>query len=179
MRIVLQTLILLTTITMNAQLLIYDFTQNNKSDDWYIVDDRVMGGVSQGLMSVNQAGFGVFQGVVSTANYGGFSSVRHAFKPISVSNYKTIVVKLKGDGKPYQCRIKPSANTYYSYIYTFETSGDWQTIEIPLREMFPSFRGRKLDLPNFDQDVIAEIAFLIGNKKNESFQLLIELIHLK
>jgi len=34
--------------------------------------------------------------------------------------------------------------------------------------LYPSFRGRKLDLPNFSHDYIEEIVFLIGNKKPEN-----------
>jgi hypothetical protein len=45
--------------------------------------------------------------------------------------------------------------------------------------MYPSFRGRKLDKPNFSEDYIEEIAFLIGNKSEEKFQLLIDKIELK
>jgi hypothetical protein len=45
--------------------------------------------------------------------------------------------------------------------------------------MYPSFRGRKLDAPNFSHDSIEEIVFLIGNKKNERFELIIDKIALK
>jgi hypothetical protein len=45
--------------------------------------------------------------------------------------------------------------------------------------MYPSFRGRKLDQPNFSDDYIEEITFLIGNKKEEDFQLLIAKIELR
>ena len=38
---------------------------------------------------------------------------------------------------------------------------------------------RKLDIPNWDHDIIQEITFLIGNKKNEEFSLLIDYIRLK
>ena len=44
--------------------------------------------------------------------------------------------------------------------------------------MYPSFRGRKLDQPDFDHKQIEEIAILIGNKRNEKFQLLIDKIEL-
>ncbi|MFN4198010.1 MAG: CIA30 family protein, partial [Flavobacterium sp.] len=54
-----------------------------------------------------------------------------------------------------------------------------EIIEIPLNRMYPSFRGRTLNLPNFEANTIEEIAFLIGNKKNESFTLLIDKIELK
>ena len=45
--------------------------------------------------------------------------------------------------------------------------------------MYPSFRGRRLDEPNFSHDYIEEIVFLIGNKKNENFELIIDKIALK
>ena len=52
-------------------------------------------------------------------------------------------------------------------------------MEISLSNMYPSFRGRKLALPNFSSKNIEEITFLIGNKKEESFQLEIDKIYLK
>jgi hypothetical protein len=56
----------------------------------------------------------------------------------------------------------------------FLTSGEWQEIKIPLKEMYPSFRGRRLNQPNFSTHYMEEIAFLIGNKKEENFELLID-----
>ena len=45
--------------------------------------------------------------------------------------------------------------------------------------MYPSFRGRKLDEPNFFHKSIEEVTFLIANKKNEEFILLIDKIELR
>ena len=104
---------------------------------------------------------------------------KHEFNSIKVDSDAKISIKLKGDGKNYQLRVKNNSRNYYSYISTFSTSGEWQEIEIPLKEMYPSFRGRKLDAPNFSHDYIEEIVFLIGNKKNETFKLLIDTIELK
>jgi hypothetical protein len=96
-----------------------------------------------------------------------------------VTKDSKVRIRLKGDGKNYQFRIKDKATSYYSYITTFKTSGDWETIEIKLSELYPSFRGQTLNLPNFDSDSFEEIVFLIGNKKNESFQLVIDKIELE
>jgi hypothetical protein len=74
--------------------------------------------------------------------------------------------------------VKHDSDTYYSYIAPFATSGEWQEIEIPLAEMYPSFRGRKLDLPNFSHNTIEELTFLIGNKKPQEFKLMIDTIQL-
>lgn len=159
--------------------LIYDFNKDSDPEDWRVVDDAVMGGRSSGKIELNKDGHGVFTGEVSLENNGGFSSVRHSFEKMSVKGYSTVYLKIKGDGKDYQFRIKANESDDHSYIKTFSTSGEWQTIEIPLEEMYPSYRGRKLDKPNFDKDQIEEIAFLIGNGKEQSFKLMIDNVVLR
>ena len=158
---------------------IFDFNKNSDIKKWTVVDDIVMGGRSSGSFGLNEDGHGIFQGFVSLENNGGFSSVRYQFEKIDVQTFTKIILKIKGDGKQYQCRIKANASDQYSYISTFSTTGDWQEVEIILKNMQPSYRGNKLDIPNFSKDHIEEIAFLIGNKNEEKFQLLIDKIELK
>ncbi|MFN3640802.1 MAG: CIA30 family protein, partial [Flavobacterium sp.] len=143
------------------------------------VDDVVMGGRSNGNFTINSEGHGVFSGKVSTENNGGFSSVRYQTEKINTTQKSTIILHVKGDGKVYQLRIKDRVNNYYSYITEFKTSGNWETINIPLRDLYPSFRGTRLNMANFNSDSFEEIAFLIGNKKNESFILMLDTIELK
>lgn len=158
---------------------IFDLNKNSDIKNWTVVDDIVMGGRSSGSFGLNEDGHGIFQGFVSLENNGGFSSVRYQFKKIDVQTFTKIILKIKGDGKQYQFRIKANASDQYSYISTFSTTGDWQEVEIILKNMQPSYRGNKLDIPNFSKDQIEEIAFLIGNKNEEKFQLLIDKIELK
>ncbi|CAM3703647.1 CIA30 family protein [Flavobacterium gelidilacus] len=159
--------------------MIYDFNKDSSKNDWKIIDDGVMGGESQGKFSINEDGNGVFKGTVSLENNGGFSSVRHQFDKIKATKDSKVLIRLKGDGKEYQFRIKDKSSAYYSYITTFKTSGEWETVSIKLSDLYPSFRGRKLSLPNFESDSFEEIVFLIGNKKNESFQLILDKIELE
>lgn len=159
--------------------MLFDFNKKCDLSDWLIVDDRVMGGVSQGQFMLNDDGHGVFKGDVSTANNGGFSSLRHRFESKEISSYKTVSIKLKGDGKKYQFRTKTSSRDWHSYITHFETSGEWETVDINLKDLYPSFRGRELDKPNYPGEIMEEIAFLISNKKDESFELIIDNITLK
>lgn len=163
---------------MMRSLIIYDFSTNSNLNDWIIIDDVVMGGVSDGNFSINDEGNGVFSGYVSLENNGGFSSVRH-YCNIKTSKDGIVVLHLKGDGKSYQFRVKDKRNQYYSYITTFKTSGEWETIEIELKNLYPSFRGRRLNLTKFEANTIEEIAFLIANNKNESFVLELDKIELK
>ncbi|WP_340199218.1 CIA30 family protein [Ascidiimonas sp. W6] len=164
---------------MLPTLTIFDFHKNANLDRWNVVDDVVMGGRSNGNFFINENGHGVFKGNVSLENNGGFSSVRYRPESIETQSYKSILIRLKGDGNRYQFRIKSNTQDYYSYISYFETNTDWQIIEINLKDMYPTFRGRKLDMPKYSDNQISEIAFLIGNKKAQDFELVIDKITLQ
>ncbi len=159
--------------------LLYDFTPEASLNGWTIVDDVVMGGRSNGRMYINESGNGVFEGSVSLENNGGFSSIRYAFRKIDSSPYSSFALRLKGDGKKYQLRVRSIRDQYYSYVKDFETTGLWETIIIPFNEMYPAFRGRKLNIKNYDGSEMMEISLLIGNKTEESFQLEIDRIELR
>ena len=170
--------ILLTLFGMQQEI-IFDFNKDSNIKDWRVVNDGVMGGLSQGEFELSADGHGVFYGHVSTKNNGGFSMIRYPIQEIKSDKSSKIILKIKGDGKKYQLRIKNNQSNFYSYITTFKTSGEWEEIVIPVKEMFPSFRGRKLNQANFSHDKIEEIAFLIANKKEENFKLMIDSIELK
>jgi len=167
------------SLLLNTNHTIVDFTVNSKLYSWAIVNDVVMGGKSTSTISINTEGNAVFKGEVSLENNGGFSSLRHRFDKLDVSKFKKIKIRLKGDGKKYQFRLKPSMFTQYSYVYNFQTNGDWQIIEINLTDFTPVFRGRKLDMPNFSGTELEEIGFLIGNKQQEKFELILDTIILE
>lgn len=164
-------LLLLLTLVQMQPMVLFDFTEGTNLDNWRIVDHVVMGGMSQGSFYLNESGHGTFSGKVSLENYGGFSSVRYNFSQIDVQSYSHIQMRLKGDGKRYQFRVKSSRWDRHSYVYTFQTSGEWETINIPLAEMMPQFRGRQLRMENYPGEKLEEIAFLIGNKRAEKFNL--------
>jgi hypothetical protein len=158
--------------------MIYDFSANDNLKGWFIVNDDVMGGRSKSTFEISPNQTGIFKGTVSLENNGGFASIHYRFPLKKIGEAKTLRLYVKGDGRKYQARIYASASDYYSYISYFQTNGEWQHIDIPLAEMYPSFRGRKLDMPKFSSSSIEEVALLIGNKKAETFKLEIGKIEL-
>lgn len=159
--------------------LIFDFNHNSNITGWKVTDDVVMGGRSNGKFKMDSDGNGVFFGDVSLDNNGGFSSVRYQFDKINTTKDSKVLIRLKGDGKEYQFRVKSNRNTYYSYVTIFKTTGDWENVVINLKDLYPSFRGQTLNIPNFAGNSIEEIVFLIGNKKNESFNLVLDRIDME
>lgn len=158
---------------------IVDFNKDSDLSDWYIVDDGVMGGRSDGNMIIDEDGHAKFYGTVSLENYGGFTSARMQFDTKDISAFAICKIRLKGDGKNYQFRTKSNLYQRHSYIYEFSTSGEWEEIRIPLKELYPSFRGRKLAMENYPKKELAEIVFLIANKRNEEFAILLDRITLE
>ena len=155
-------------------LVIFNFTKEADLKNWNVVNDTVMGGVSTGKMGEDPAGNGLFEGHVSLDNNGGFTSVRYDAGKIKLQGYSKFLIVLKGDGKPYQFRVKTNTKDYYAYVCSFETTGNWQTIEIPFSNMVPSFRGQLLNMANFSGDYMEEIGILIGNKIAEDFKMAID-----
>ena len=162
-----------------STLTIYDFSKTSDIPNWYVVNDGVMGGISRGMLELSAEGHGVFRGTVSMENNGGFSSIRYSLPTQEITGYDYMVLRVKGDAKKYQFRVKSKRSQYYSYVAYFETTGKWESIRIPLKEMYPVFRGYRLDQPNYDGTQLEEVGILIGNKKAEEFRLEIDSIQLE
>ena len=171
--------ILFSVTQMLQSQILFDVQSKTNMDNWKIVNDDVMGGRSKSNFQINTEGYAEFSGIVSLENYGGFASVRNRLYASNLNDKKYVVLHLKGDGKNYQFRLKHKKSDYHTYVYTFPTQGNWEEIKIPINAMNPQFRGRQLNMANFNHESIEEMAFLIANKKNESFNLEIKTIEIK
>ena len=155
---------------------IYSFSSQTMVGEWRIVNDGVMGGISKSSLLLTSSGHGKFAGHVSLANNGGFASIQLNKKIGLTAENKFVLLKVKGDGKQYEFRIKAKTSQNASYVHPFSTSGEWQLIKLPLAQFYPQFFGRILDSPNFNFQTIEQLSFLIANKREEDFELLIDFI---
>ena len=133
--------LLLSLMMVSNNPVLFDFSKESDLSSWYVVNDGVMGGLSEGALELTSEGHGSFTGQVRLENYGGFTSIRCATGKIETPEGAIVRMRVKGDGKNYQFRVKHKSRDYQSYITTFSTSGEWETIEIPLSKLYPSFRG--------------------------------------
>jgi hypothetical protein len=158
---------------------IYRFTTSTKVNEWRIVNDGVMGGISKSSLILNDLGNGQFMGHVSLANNGGFASIQ-LNKTIQLADEKKfILLRVKGDGKSYEFRLKSQISQSESYVHQFTTTREWEIIKLAISEFYPQFFGRKLNKPNFNFKSIEQLSFLIANKQEEDFKLLIDWIGLE
>lgn len=175
-----KTLFILMTLSIMSTTMIYDFNKESSKTDWIIEDDGAKDGIPQGKFSIDKDGNGVFSGTNSFDNNGVYASVRRQFDKIQTNENSKILIRLKGDGNEYQFKIKDKSDVLYSYMTTFETSGKWETIEIKLSDLYPSYRGlRQQNSSNYNRDSFVEIAFFIANTEKKSFKLILDKIELK
>ncbi|MBM3211673.1 DUF4174 domain-containing protein [Candidatus Poribacteria bacterium] len=156
---------------------LFDFSKADEGGNWSIVNDDVMGGISQSDMIVTNESIAIFQGTLSLENYGGFASVRTKPANFELSGYDGIAIRVKGDGRKYQLRLRTDDRLDgVSYQQEFQTMANkWTNIKLPFDEFVPTFRGRIVaDAPDLSPGKIRQIGFLIADKKPGSFRLEID-----
>jgi hypothetical protein len=127
--------------------IIFDFRDSTTplNQIWGALDDVVMGGVSASGIQPDAEGAS-FTGYVSTANSGGFASVRtrNFDPPLDLSKALGIELQLKGDGKRYKFLLRDEETwDSVAYAYSFNTkSGVWLTVRIPFAELVPVLRAK-------------------------------------
>jgi hypothetical protein len=125
-----------------------------------------MGGVSQSEIRLTETG-ALFTGNVSTANSGGFASVRtRNLEPvIPLADYEGVQLRIKGDGNRYKFLLRTEAKwDGTAYSYAFDTQPDtWLDIQIPFSQLTPVFRAKTLpDAPPIDRDRICSWQLMLS-----------------
>ena len=149
------------------------------SGEWLVVNDGVMGGLSSSGIRGTGEGTGLFSGELSLENNGGFASVRCLVGLTDLSDFDGLVVRVRGDGRSYQLRLRGSDRfdgvAYRAFFDTID--GEWVMARIPFEDFLPTFRGRTLtDAPTLDVSQIAQVAFLVADKQPGSFALEIDFV---
>jgi NADH dehydrogenase [ubiquinone] 1 alpha subcomplex assembly factor 1 len=160
-----------------SALMLTDFAADSPELGWYVQNDNVMGGRSEGGFETT-SGELIFAGSTNT-NGGGFSSIRtRPFEELDVSKYDGIQLRVKGDGRRYTWQLQTNARYRgfaVSYWAEFDTpDGEWSTINIPFAKFYPQFRGFKLDGPELNRSEITEFGLYIYDKKDGAFKLLLD-----
>jgi NADH dehydrogenase [ubiquinone] 1 alpha subcomplex assembly factor 1 len=163
----------------NNDKVLYNFANSEELNEWLIVNDGVMGGLSLSWLSHSKNQSALYQGRVSLENNGGFASTRTRPKDYQLAGYTGIVLRIKGDGKTYQFRIRTN-NRFdgASYRHEFATEKDkWITVKIPFSDFVPVFRGRVLrNVGPIDASNIQQLGILIAGKQTGPFAIEIDWI---
>ena len=146
-------------------------------DNWNIVNDDVMGGISTSYLSVSDEKNLIFNGNLSLENNGGFASSRLGLKKNILKGVKSFTIRIKGDGNSYKLRLSQD-NRRASYSANFESvNNEWLEINIPIEDFIATWRGYTYtDYPPIQTDRIISLGLQISDKQEGKFKLEIDYI---
>ncbi len=169
-----------TAVTDNSNRIIFAFTGKDQFQQWMVINDGVMGGVSMGIFRQGDDSTAIFSGDLSLENNGGFSSVSSKpAKAVDLSEFSGIAIRCKGDGKRYKSTLKNDVSFGgFAYQFPFTTrEGEWMVVKAPFDEFKAFFRGEKVaDAPLVDRSNIKSFGFIIADKQAGQFALEIDWI---
>jgi monofunctional biosynthetic peptidoglycan transglycosylase len=144
--------------------------------DWQIINDGVMGGLSRSGFNLDDTGLH-FHGTLSTANGGGFASIRGGLAAALVP-CDGIRLSLTGDGRRFQLRLRETNDPGdIAWRACFDTSGGRETITLGMRDFEPVFRGRSVvALPGLADRAIRFLGFMLTSGQEGAFALSIHTI---
>lgn len=120
-------------------------TYSNMGNEWRLVTDQVMGGISEGSLFLDSyLGRDCMKmiGQVSTRNNGGFVQISLELttdKPFNASEYEGILLDISGNNEQYNLHIRTSGLWFpwQSYRASFKATDEWNTVKIPFSELTP------------------------------------------
>ena len=131
-----------------------------------------MGGVSEGGASVRVGSEGPYvrlEGLVSTANNGGFIQIRRNVSEKS-KDAKGILLKVRGNGENYYIHVNTSETIFmpqqYRFYYqaVFSTSEEWSEVRLP----FSSFKRSSAQISKYISGEKLKTIGLLAYGKNHN-----------
>lgn len=158
--------------------LVFDFGVGKDFGRWTIVNDGVMGGLSQSKASLDGDAL-LFTGSVSLQNNGGFVSLRGPMGSYDLSSYTYCEIRFKSDtARKFEVLIEKDT-PFYLPKFRAKFAGDgkeWQTLRIPLRDFEVSRMGSTIQqgIETARLQDIQRIGFILADKQEGSFRLWID-----
>lgn len=118
---------------------------SNLGTQWRLVTDQVMGGVSNGDLTVNNYKSRCclrMRGNVTTDNNGGFVQIALNLttgEPFDAAPYGGVELSVSGNNERYNVHFRTTDLwlPWQSYRYSFVAKPDWQIIRIPFADIAP------------------------------------------
>jgi len=145
-----------------------DFTNPKTMRDCWIVNDGVMGGISQSTLRQDTQGM-YFEGLVSLENNGGFASMRSSAQ--FPAGTQALELLAKGDGKQYKLILRTALEPRVTYVADFIAEPGWKTYQFNLNQFKSTFRGQAISAPTLSFADVIEFGILISNNQAGRFAI--------
>ncbi|AZQ11038.1 CIA30 family protein [Shewanella khirikhana] len=158
-----------------------DFTALDSTRDWYSVTDSLMGGQSRAQLLTSPKGHGLFTGLVSLANGGGFASVYLDFEPKDVSAYLGVELEIEAPQRLFKVNLKDVAcgdrHVYQATLGEVHSEQrHWRRYRIPFNHFVAMRRGLTAMAPPLDRFQVCGFGLVAGDGVEGEFSLAIRSI---
>ena len=121
----------------NAEIVFTD--KFNHRNEWNIITDQVMGGISTGTYNykkINDDNVIKLTGNVSTKNNGGFIQIRRKLNNINLTNAKNVQIIAKGNNEKYFIHLRTAFTIlpWQYYQYSFTVIKDFKNFILPISD---------------------------------------------
>ena len=156
-----------------------DFGKHKDGQNWQIINDGVMGGLSKGDAYLLDNSI-LFKGEVSLENNGGFASLRAPMKRYDLGNHEIFKFRFKGTARKFAILFETDRAFWrpnYKFYFT-PNPNEWQTIEVP----FTNFKTHRMGEPSggyLTESKLSEIiryGVILYDKKAGEFELEMDFI---
>ena len=145
-------------------------------DEWEVVNDGVMGGRSQGFVTVEN-GVLQFTGTIVTDG-GGFTSVR-GHGAFDLTDRVGFELRVRGSGRQFEVALDDGLRIdgrRVSRRAPFLTTADWTRIRVPFDALRSTIHGRSVNAPPMDLKHIRGVGLFIADGQDGPFRLEVDQI---
>ena len=160
--------------TSEGNCIAFDDFSGDSEYQWGVVNDWVMWGKSRGFLSYEDEKM-IFSGTIVT-RWWGFSSLRGRLGSGVLSDYSSVKLKAKSDGREYRITFRDDrwGNISHRTIIPFQDSGEFEDIEIAFTDLVPASFGRAVDVEPFKKESAREMGVILSDGVDWEFRLEIE-----
>lgn len=150
-----------------------DFT-NSPDFRWGIVNDGVMWGKSKWNLAIEDEKL-IFSWTIVT-RWGGFSSLRGWLKKWILSEYNSVKLRAKSDGREYRITFRDNNRRGISHraVILFQTPWEFEEITINFDDLQPAYFGRIVNATSFNKQSAREIGVMLSDWVDGAFSLEID-----
>ncbi len=169
--------IIVTQPPTEPQCTLFDDFSVPKKRAWVSVNDNVMGGRSFGDFDIKDETL-TLKGTINL-NGGGFTSIRVPLEPNALTDFTTVELRVKTDGRGYALTFRDTnrgGRLSHRLPLSLNASDDWQTVKINLNDLKPAFFGQYVNAKAFDKTKAREMGFILNDGLGGPYKLEIQTI---
>jgi hypothetical protein len=159
------------SVTADPTCVLLDNFSNSSQLSWFTVNDGVMGGLSDGSVSIVD-GILIHEGVLNT-NGGGFSYAGTRLPDKALAGYSRLEIRLNTNGRQYAVNFGDTRNRRISHqiLLPIGPLDEWQEVSVNFADTVPTIFSRPVNSAPFEASAIDDLSFILGDGLDGPFRM--------